>query len=127
MNLILVGVGGFAGAVTRYLVGSFAQHLLTVGHLPIGTMTVNVIGCFLIGVLSQLGENHNIFTPQARLLIFVGFLGSFTTFSTFGNETVSLLQETKHLSAFLHVSLHIIVGFGAVWLGQRLILFYSQS
>ena len=117
-NLLLVGIGGFAGAVSRYVVGTLAQSSFGTSSLPAGTLTVNIIGCFVIGLLSQLAESHQLFTPQTRALIFVGFLGAFTTFSTFGNDTVSLIQSTKHAPALLYVLLHITLGFGMVWVGQ---------
>lgn len=117
-NVLLVGIGGFAGAVSRYVVGALAQNSFGASGFPVGTLTVNVIGCFVIGLLSQLAESHQLFTPQTRALVFVGFLGAFTTFSTFGNDTVSLVQSTKHAPALLYVMLHIVLGFGAVWVGQ---------
>ncbi len=117
-NLFIIGLGGFAGAVSRYLVGTLAQEGFGILGLPVGTLTVNIVGCFVIGLLSQLAESHHLFTTQTRAFIFVGFLGAFTTFSTFGNDTVLLVQNSRQTSALFYVLLHIVFGFGAVWIGQ---------
>jgi len=118
-NLIYVGLGGFAGATLRYLVAKFVQETLGASGFPFGTLTVNLLGCFTIGLLSQLTTTHALFSPEMRLFVFVGFLGAFTTYSTFGNETVLLAQNVQPLSSLLYVAAHIFFGFGAVLLGQQ--------
>lgn len=119
-NLLFIGLGGFIGATLRYLVATFLQELGGGAAFPLGTMGVNLIGCFVIGFLTQLASLHDLFSPEMRLLVFVGFLGSFTTYSTFGNETVLLAQDSQLVTAFLNVAAHLLFGFGAVLLGQRL-------
>lgn len=120
-QLLLVGIGGFVGSVLRYWVSGMVQGRFQPSSFPYGTLTVNVIGCFIIGVLYQLGETRAIFTAETRLLVFVGFLGGFTTFSTFGNETVNLMRLETFGIAAVNIAAHIILGLGAVWLGRLLI------
>jgi CrcB protein len=117
-NLILVGVGGFIGSVARYLVSGYVQQLGNGNLFPFGTAAVNVIGCFVIGLLSQLAEARGVFSPEARALVFVGVLGGFTTFSTFSNETFNLFRSGESAAALFNLGLQIIGGLGAVWLGR---------
>lgn len=118
-NLLFVGLGGFLGATLRYLVATFVQNTFGASGFPYGTLTVNLIGCFVIGLLSQLVATHNLFSPEMRLFVFVGLLGAFTTYSTFGNEAVMLAQKSQQLPSLLYVAAHIIIGFGAVYIGQQ--------
>ena len=82
------------------------------------TLVINLLGCVLMGALSQLVESFGFFSAGTRSFIFVGLLGAFTTFSTFGNESVNLLRDGNHLLSFLNIALHIILGIGAIWLGR---------
>lgn len=118
-NLLIIGLGGFAGATLRYLIATFVQETVGASGFPLGTLTVNLLGCFTIGLLSQLAATHDLFSPEMRMLIFVGFLGAFTTYSTFGNETIMLAQNSQQISSLIYVTAHIICGFGAVLLGQQ--------
>jgi CrcB protein len=117
---LYVGLGGFVGSVLRYWLGSAVQQIANNPAFPFGTLTVNLIGCLMIGFLSQLAEMRGIFTPEARLFLFVGILGGFTTFSTFGNESMNFLRDGQSLSAFLNIGLHIFAGLAAIWLGRSL-------
>ncbi|MEM7128986.1 MAG: fluoride efflux transporter CrcB [Chloroflexota bacterium] len=119
-DILLVGLGGFAGAIARFLVSTWIQSQSTLLGLPVGTLMVNVLGCLLIGILSQVGTAHGLFTAETRLLVFTGFLGAFTTFSTFGNETIGLVQKDQSILALLYIGLHLFFGFGAVLLGNRI-------
>lgn len=120
-NALLVGIGGFTGSMVRYWMSSYIQQLTNHTVFPLGTLAVNVLGCFIIGVLSQLAEDYGIFTNEAKLLIFTGFLGGFTTFSAFGNETMNLLREGQTLLALGNITGHIVLGLGAVWLARSLV------
>jgi len=120
VKILLVGTGGFIGSVFRYVVGGLVHKLLSEPWFPYGTLTVNVAGCFLIGFLSGLSEVRQIFNPETRLLIFIGFLGGFTTFSTFGSETFSFVREGQLLASFSNIVFHLILGIGAVLLGNIL-------
>lgn len=120
-DLLLIGAGGFIGAISRYLVNIVVQAFG--GHIqfPLATLFVNVLGCFALGALVSLGEIQGILTPPARAFLLLGFLGAFTTFSTFGYETVALLRDGQSLLSFLNIGLQVALGLVAVWLGSSLV------
>lgn len=120
VNILLVGVGGFIGSVLRYLVSGYVQQVSKGTGFPYGTLTVNVVGCFVIGFLAQLAESRGIFTTELRLFVFVGLLGGFTTFSSFGNETFNLARDTYMLSALSNIGANVVIGLAAVWLGRMI-------
>jgi fluoride exporter len=117
---LFVGAGGFIGSVLRYWVSGVIQQSANNPSFPFGTLAVNLIGCLVIGFLAQLAEMRGVFTPEARAFVFVGILGGFTTFSTFGNETMNFLRDGEGFSAFLNVGGHIFIGLAAIWLGRSL-------
>ena len=117
-KIILIGTGGFMGSIFRYLLSGYVQNLSKSVAIPYGTFTVNVIGCFFIGMLSHLAELQIGMTLEMRLLLLVGFLGSFTTYSTFSNETMILLQDQRILLAMINIAAHIFAGLAAVFLGR---------
>jgi len=119
-KILLVGGGGFFGAVFRYLLSGFVQNLTKSIGFPYGTMVVNIVGCLLIGILWQMDELRGILSTESRLLLLVGVLGAFTTFSTFGNETLNLIYDNKMGPAILNVSVSVAIGLGAVWVGRIL-------
>lgn len=125
-SVIYVALGGALGSVSRYLLGAWTQSLNKGNDFPFGTLVVNLIGCFLIGFLSQLAETRGAFTSGSRTLVFVGILGGFTTFSSFGNDTVNLLQGGETFSALANIGGNVIVGLLLVWLG-RVIAFWVFS
>lgn len=117
MNFLIIGIGGFFGAVARYGVA------LWIGRqwgrsFPLGTFVINVSGSFLIGLLMSLFTERFMVNPQWRLLFVVGFLGAFTTFSTFEYETGALLKDGEWLIAMLNITLSVVVGFMALKLGE---------
>lgn len=116
-NILLVGVGGFLGSIARYLVSGYIQDR-TGEIFPFGTLAVNVIGCFVIGGLSELAEARAFLSPEARALVVIGVLGGFTTFSTFGNETVNLLRDGEWAFAVMNLLTHAVLAIGAVWVGR---------
>lgn len=118
-KLLLVGIGGMAGAIMRYLVGTLVTNLASGIAFPFGTFAVNLLGCLLIGFLARLDFAYHLFSPEVRLLLFTGFLGAFTTFSTFSSEAFLLFQSDRSLDAMLYILSSIGLGLGAVWLGQR--------
>ncbi len=91
-NALAVGMGGFLGCIARYLVGVMVAHLVAAPVLPYATLLVNVVGCLLIGVLSTLAERPAGLSPPLHLFLSVGLLGGFTTYSTFGSQTVTLAR-----------------------------------
>lgn len=119
-RLLLVGVGGFVGSIFRYLLSGWVQRLFSSISFPFGTLIVNLLGCFTIGFLSYLAEERGIFTTEARLLVFVGFLGGFTTFSTFGNESINLIRNGESWQALMNVLVHVVFGLLFVWFGKSL-------
>lgn len=118
MRTLLVGLGGFVGSVLRYWLSGVAQGLAPRSSFPIGTLLVNVSGCFVIGVLAQLVEERGAFAPDTRALLFVGVLGGYTTFSAFANETVSSARDGSMLAAALNVVLTVAGCLIAVWAGR---------
>ncbi|MDZ7266372.1 MAG: fluoride efflux transporter CrcB [candidate division KSB1 bacterium] len=120
LKIILVGIGGFAGSILRYLLSGYVQQLAKDSGFPLGTAAVNLAGCLVIGLLAQLAERHGFLTMEARLLIVIGFLGGFTTFSTFTNETMNLLRNGEVLAALVNLHVHFVLGLAAVWLGRVL-------
>jgi fluoride exporter len=118
--LLLVGIGGFAGAILRYGASGYIQQRAQNADFSYGTIVVNVLGCFLIGFLSQLVESRGMLSAEARVLLVPGFLGAFTTFSTFSNETLNLFRDGESPWALINIAAHILLGLGAVWLGRAL-------
>lgn len=118
INILLVGAGGFIGSVLRYLVSGWVQQASRSVDFPFGTLAVNVIGCFVIGILAQLAESRGVFTSESRLFVFTGLLGGFTTFSSFGNETLNLARDSQLMNAFANVGANLVIGLVAVWLGR---------
>jgi len=117
-NILLVGAGGFMGSILRYLVSGYIQQSTKSIDFPYGTLAVNLIGCFVIGFLAQLAEARGMFTSESRSFVFVGILGGFTTFSSFGNETLNLARDSQLMNALANVGANVILGLFAVWLGR---------
>jgi len=117
VKVFLVGIGGFLGSVARYLLSGYVQDRAA-GTFPFGTLLVNVLGCFLIGAVSELAETRSYFSAEIRACVVVGILGGFTTFSAFGNETINLVRDRDWMLAGANVMGHLILAIGAVWLGR---------
>jgi len=113
----LVGAGGFVGSVLRYWVSGAVYALAVAPRFPWGTLVVNVVGCFAIGLLGGLADARGILTASARLFLLIGLLGGFTTFSTFGYETLALLREQAVARAFLNAGLQLSLGLAGAWAG----------
>jgi len=116
-NILIVGIGGFIGAASRYLTSSFIQRLTQNSKFPYGTITVNTLGCLLIGLCAGYADNLGIFSGRVRLFLFVGILGGFTTFSTVNHETLSLIHNQEVSTALLNIGLNVILGLLFVYLG----------
>lgn len=119
-SFLIVGIGGFAGSIARYLLGSWLLQLTAQQRFPWGTFAVNVVGCLVAGMLAGLVERHGLFTAEARLFLFTGLLGGFTTYSAFGLETAFLLRRGETWTAAGYVGASLLVGIAACWLGIRL-------
>ncbi|AVI67905.1 fluoride efflux transporter CrcB [Shewanella sp. NKUCC05_KAH] len=118
-NILLVAFGGSIGAVLRYLISIFMIQVFG-SSFPFGTLLVNVIGSFFMGVIYALGQMSHI-SPELKALIGIGLLGALTTFSTFSNETLLLMQEGDWLKAILNVVLNLSLCLFMVYLGQQLV------
>jgi fluoride exporter len=123
MKIILaIGVGSCIGGISRYLLSQFIQNKF-LSAFPYGTLGVNLIGCFLIGIVFGLSERGNI-TMEWRLFLATGVLGGFTTFSAFSNETVGLLRDGEFWYAFSYIICSIFIGLLATFTGISLIKFF---
>lgn len=113
---LMVGMGGAAGSVLRFWVGTYVSSRLGT-RFPYGTFLINVTASFLIGfVLAVLADRAD-WSPNWRYLIPIGFIGGYSTFSTFEYETFRVFQEGELLISGLNVALSVVVGFFSVWLG----------
>ena len=122
MKIILaIGIGSCIGGICRYLLSQFIQNKF-LSTFPFGTLGVNIIGCFLIGVVFGLSERGN-FTMEWRLFLATGLLGGFTTFSSFSNETVSLLRDGQLWHAFTYIACSVVICLLATFTGISLIKF----
>lgn len=119
-NLLIVGMGGFCGAVLRYLVSGGVQKWTQSVDFPYGTLAVNLMGCLVIGMLTRLDEMRSLLSPEIRFFILIGLLGAFTTYSTFSNEAINLINDRRMNLAVLYVAGHIVLGLGAVMAGRLL-------
>ena len=106
-QIILVGIGGFIGAVFRFLLSGFVHRLVPLSEFPFGTLAVNVVGCLLIGLLNGLAETRQVIGPELRLFLMIGMLGGFTTFSAFGYETLELIRDAEIARAMGNVFLQV--------------------
>jgi len=113
--LLLIGSGGFVGSVLRYVVSQSVQNKF-LSSFPYGTMSVNIIGSLLIGVVYGLVEKGNL-SPEARLFLATGILGGFTTFSAFTLDALNLLQEGLWLESVSYILLSVVLGVAAAFLG----------
>lgn len=116
IEFLLIGVGGFLGAIARYgLSGLVHRYWQT---FPAGTLVVNVLGCLVIGVLISLVEDRQLLSPNTRMFLQIGLLGSFTTFSTLGYETFELMKSGEYWLAGINVAANVVLGIGAVAVGM---------
>ncbi|MBN9352348.1 MAG: fluoride efflux transporter CrcB [Chitinophagaceae bacterium] len=103
-TLLLVGIGGFLGSISRYGLALWMTRFFP-SSFPSGTFTVNIFGCFLIGLFYGLSERYDWFTPELRIFLATGFCGGFTTFSSFAYENISLLRLSQYFTfAFYTIS-----------------------
>ena len=116
-NIMLVGAGGFLGSALRFILATWSVKLSGMAIFPVGTLLVNILGCLIIGFLAGLSEGRQIFNSEIRLLIFVGVLGGFTTFSAFGLDTVHLIRDGRIAFGISNVLLQIGICLASVWVG----------
>jgi CrcB protein len=115
-RVFLIGLAGALGTLSRYFVGIFAGRALG-ADFPYGTLIVNVLGCFLIAVVSQLALSTTLISPTLRMTLTTGFMGGFTTYSSFNYETTNLLRERAWATGLLNVGITMVGCFVAGLLG----------
>lgn len=116
-TILCVGMGSFVGGVGRYLLSKLMQELCP-GAFPAGTLLVNVLGCFVIGLFYGLFEAGHLLSPSLRLFLTVGLCGGFTTFSTFMNESGGLLKDGNLLLLGLYMGASLVLGFAMLYAGK---------
>ena len=119
MRYLLIFAGGGLGAVLRYWVQGLVYNRMG-SAFPYGTVLVNIVGCFVIGLLMVSMEERFLATPALRLFLTVGILGGFTTFSSFSFETMALFRDGESALALANVGLSVIVCLCATWTGMKL-------
>lgn len=115
-NLLAIALGGALGAVMRYLASTSVYRLMGT-DFPYGTLTVNVVGSLLMGFISILLLERLMLAEYWRAIIIIGFLGAFTTFSTFSMETFNLIQAGEMSKAFINIFTSVFLCLGATWIG----------
>jgi CrcB protein len=113
----VVGIGGFAGAIARFWLGGYISHKMGT-RFPYGTLVINCTGSFLIGFILTLLAERTHWSPNWRYLIPIGFIGAYTTFSSFEYETLRNIQDGEFLIGSMNVALSVLLGFISVWLGM---------
>jgi fluoride exporter len=116
LKYLMVGVGGFAGAIARFWLGSYIGGKMGT-RFPYGTFVINISGSFLVGLIMTVLSERMPLSPNWRYLVPIGFIGAYTTFSTFEYETLRSLQDGQFGVASLNVGLSVVLGFAAVWGG----------
>ncbi|WP_313806402.1 fluoride efflux transporter CrcB [Flavobacterium sp.] len=117
--LLLIALGGGLGSVFRYLTAQFIDKNFA-SVFPYATFTANILGCLLIGLFLGYLEKNNITNSDLKFFLITGFCGGYTTFSTFSNENVQLMQNNQIGAAFLYIGLSVILGLTATWAGLML-------
>lgn len=118
--LLIIGAGGFLGSAARYMAQQAISKVWPV-IFPLGTFTVNIVGCFLVGVIYALAERSTAITPEWRFFLATGFCGGFTTFSTFSYEAYNLIREGQYIYLSLYLTTSVIVGIFSTILAIALI------
>ena len=118
-KFLAIAAGSLTGGFARYYLAGFVYRIFG-ASFPYGTLAVNLVGCFLIGLLSCFAEKKFLIGPETKLLLMVGFCGAFTTFSTFMLETSNLMKDGEMWRAFLNVIFSVVIGFFIFRLGVLL-------
>jgi CrcB protein len=115
-TILYIAIGGAIGSVLRYLTSVVISKYWS-NHFPLATFIINILGCFLIGLLIGILQKNNLADSNLKWFLITGFCGGYTTFSAFGLENIALLQNNNSALAFLYIGLSVILGLFAVWLG----------
>ncbi len=119
MRILLIAVFGIAGTLARYALEGLVQHR-SGSSFPFGTLSVNLLGCFLLGLIGKFALNHAVISPDWRIALTVGFFGAFTTFSTFSWETVRMLEDGEWMKGLAYVGASVVLGMIVMLVGIRL-------
>jgi len=120
VKIALIGVFGALGSLSRYWVSGLSHKVLG-PDFAYGTLVVNVLGSLMFGIVWTLADERGAISPLARTALLVGFMGAFTTFSTFAFETMGFLRDSQYFYAFMNITSNCLLGFGAVVLGMWLV------
>lgn len=118
-KLLAIALVGALGTLARYALGGFVQRALGIAF-PWGTVTINLLGCFAFGAVFAAAQERALIGPEMRTIILVGFMGAFTTFSTFVAESGQMLADRELLLGFGNISLQVIAGLAVFFLGLSL-------
>lgn len=116
-SILLVALGGAVGSVVRFKLSDVVFQHTVEWRFPLSTILVNIVGCFIVGVLGGLVVKADLFSPEVRALLFTGILGGFTTFSAFGLEAFYLVRRGEYFVAGTYLVLSVVVGLLVLWLG----------
>jgi CrcB protein len=119
MTYVLIAIGGAAGALARYVLDTWISERAA-GLFPWGTLVVNVSGSFTLGLLFALTVERGVLPPESRAALMIGFLGAYTTFSTFMLESLRLVEEGAYAAALVNIAGSVALGFGAVVVGMAI-------
>lgn len=118
--MLIAGAGGFVGTCGRFLINKWSAGIFH-GPFPWGTFLVNIIGCFIFGLFFGLFEKTNMISQEENVLLITGFCGGFTTFSTFSNDMLELINKGDWITFFLYLTLSLLIGVLFVWTGRAII------
>jgi CrcB protein len=118
-EVLIVGLGGFLGSISRYLLQNAIVHRF-ISIFPLGTFSINIIGSLLIGLIFGLSERYQWMTQEWRLFLAIGFMGSFTTFSTFAFDNLQLIKDGNYIQLFWYTVLSFAIGIALAWVGYSI-------
>lgn len=122
-TILLIGIGGFIGAILRYTLSGWIQDGFV--NFPVGTLVVNTIGSFFLGLIMYLSEYQGFFSAETRIFLTIGVMGAFTTLSTFGYESFKLLDDSKLTLLAINLVSTVLFSMLAVYLGKVVALSFS--
>jgi CrcB protein len=126
-EILYIGLGGFTGAVARYYSYPLIGKFFNLQRFPFGTFIINMIGCFFIGIIAGLLNSLLKSNEIVKAFFILGFLGSYTTFSTFAYETYKLLEDGRIIASFANIFFQALIGIIGVWLGILLTKFFVMQ
>lgn len=123
-TILLIGIGGFIGSILRYILGGWIQNSFV--NFPVGTLAINTIGSFFLGLIMYLSEYQGFFSNETRIFLTIGILGAFTTLSTFGYESFRLLDDSKLTFMAINIVSTVLFSMLAVYSGKIVALSISS-